>query len=739
MKRLFILLLALCCSVTPLGVCAQSTLNMVVLSDKTVTTFGRTYYGEKGTALHFNWSNSGFQFTFTGTTVSALLSANNSVSSGTYINVFVDDNEPVTIALPNRQNNTVVLAEGLENKTHKIRVVKRSENVWGGTVCVNHLLIDGVMGTPPQNATRKIEVIGDSITCGYGNLVTADTAAGGYHAKEEDGTNTYATLAASYFGADCQVIARSSLGFSCDSSGNKNLLMSKIYPYTDYLSGGGDQSPAWDFNTNPSDVVILALGTNDTANPDSADYEAKAREMLSLVREKNPNAHIIWAYGMMTGSRSTALQQVVQEANDNGDTKVYYHGLTLQKNIENGIGGGGHPSMASHVYNSKTLAALIAQVTGWKTITPVEYESLEATDEIMLYDGEATTGLSPAFSTQLSLDSEHTQGNTSLKMNYTTAIDQTNKVGGMVIIPLAEAVDLSQAKTVTFDLYLADALSGSHGLQVNFATTGQDGYNTLVSLNNQTQGWHSFTIDTTSISPATNTANWASIAKIRVTWMNYYQAGPTYFLLDNMKAQTAQSGIIQLPYEAVTDPDRQAAEQVISQIASLQVNNRQSVINTRAAYEALTDVQKSMVPSIQKLVEAESALDQKDADQQAADQVIAAIDALTGEDQQAIQAARTAYDSLTDTQKQLVTNLAKLEQWEQQDPQKILYGDVNQDESVDAKDALMILKSAVGKITLTEAQRELAELNGDGVINAKDALLVLKKAVGKIETFPVEQ
>ncbi len=739
LKRFFVFLLVFCLFMTSFSVCAQTTLNTVTLSSQTVTTFGRTYYGSNGTDLNFNWSNSGFQFTFTGTTVSGVFSAMNSVSSGTYINVFVDDNAPVTLTLPNRKNNTVVLAEGLENKTHRVRVVKRSENSWGGTVSVSNLLTDGTMGTPPQNAQRKIEVIGDSITCGFGNLVTADTAAGGYLAKEQDGTNTFATLAASYFGADCQVIARSGIGFSCDSGGNKNLLMSHIYPYTDYLSGGGTSSPAWDFNANPSDVVILALGTNDTANSDSADYEAKAREMLALVREKNPNSHIIWAYGMMTASRGSIIKQVVQEANNNGDSKVYYHGLTLQTAIENGVGGGGHPGMECHVYNSKTLAALIAQVTGWKTITPVEYESSETAEGIMLYDGESTEKITPAYSTKLSLDTQCTQGNTSLKMNYTTAIGQTNKIGGMAIISLSQPVDLSDAQTVTFDLYLANDLVSSHGFQVNFATVGQDGYNTIVALNDRTQGWHSFTINLAAVSPAVSTADWSSIAKIRVTWMNYVQAGPTYFLLDNMKAQAAQSGTVQLPYEAVTDPNRQAAERVTQQIASLQVDNQQSVLNTRAAYEALTDIQKSMVPSIQKLVDAEAAFAQKDADQQAANQVMAAIDALTGEDPQAIQAARTAYDSLTDTQKQLVTNLAKLEQWEQQPSPKLLYGDVNQDQSINAKDALMILKSAVGKIVLTESQQELAELNGDGAINAKDALLVLQKSVGKIETFPIEK
>ena len=77
------------------------------------------------------------------------------------------------------------------------------------------------------------------------------------------------------------------------------------------------------------------------------------------------------------------------------------------------------------------------------------------------------------------------------------------------------------------------------------------------------------------------------------------------------------------------------------------------------------------------------------------------------------------------------------------DPQppvtKLPYGDVNNDGKIDAKDALEVLKAAVGKGELTPSQQVLAELNADGQINAKDALLILKRAVKKIDRFPVEE
>ena len=71
--------------------------------------------------------------------------------------------------------------------------------------------------------------------------------------------------------------------------------------------------------------------------------------------------------------------------------------------------------------------------------------------------------------------------------------------------------------------------------------------------------------------------------------------------------------------------------------------------------------------------------------------------------------------------------------------EKLPYGDVNNDGKIDAKDALEVLKAAVGKGELTPSQQVLAELNADGQIDAKDALLILKRAVKKIDRFPVEE
>lgn len=134
-----------------------------------------------------------------------------------------------------------------------------------------------------------------------------------------------------------------------------------------------------------------------------------------------------------------------------------------------------------------------------------------------------------------------------------------------------------------------------------------------------------------------------------------------------------------------------------------------------------------------------------DPDQIAASAVDAKIEKLPAveeldviQHQDVVEEARAAYEALTETQKGMVTKLAVLEAAEARiqylidnPPIKFEMGDVTMDETVNASDALLVLKAAVGKATLTEEETVLGDMNEDGKLDAADALAILKKAVGK--------
>ena len=127
--------------------------------------------------------------------------------------------------------------------------------------------------------------------------------------------------------------------------------------------------------------------------------------------------------------------------------------------------------------------------------------------------------------------------------------------------------------------------------------------------------------------------------------------------------------------ENANKADKEAADAVIAKINALPdeitLNDKNVVDAARAAYDALTQKQKDLVTNYSILTNAEAsikALEEYEAankrDQEAAKAVIDLIDALpetiTLEDKNDVAAARTAYDALTDKQKEIVTNYSEL-------------------------------------------------------------------------------
>ncbi len=345
-----------------MGVMAQTTEQTVTVSETTVITHGRTYYQDG--FLWFNWTYSGFSFSFNGTAVKGVFCSGE--HNGAHLNVYVDGSlvPSNTIILKGSSvGRAYTLVEGLQEGEHTVTVRKRTENRGGATAGVSQLIITGSLSdTLPQKPTKTIEVIGDSITCGFGNLMDGTTSRG-YQARGQDGTLTYATLAGTRFDAEISVIGKSGIGFQYNGGGSTVDTMMDAYEQTDYFRIPGTQ---WDFNKNPSDVVIIALGTNDTSAPGADAYFQGAKKFLEKVRKNNPNAIIIWAYEVITASYHQQLQQVVIDANFDGDDNVYYHPLGMIDQDADGIGLDGHPSLRTHKKDAEGLARLIADVTGWE-------------------------------------------------------------------------------------------------------------------------------------------------------------------------------------------------------------------------------------------------------------------------------------------------------------------------------------------------------------------------------------
>ena len=160
-----------------------------------------------------------------------------------------------------------------------------------------------------------------------------------------------------------------------------------------------------------------------------------------------------------------------------------------------------------------------------------------------------------------------------------------------------------------------------------------------------------------------------------------------------------------------------AVEKLIDAIGTVTLDSEEAIKAARGAYDALTEEQKAQVGNYQTLLDAEAKL----ADLQAADAVEKLIDAIgtvTLDSEEAIKAARGAYDALTDAQKEQVGNY-----------QTLLDAEAKLAD-LQAADAVEKLIDAIGTVTL-DSEEAIKAARG-----AYDALTEEQKAqVGNYQTL----
>ena len=135
-------------------------------------------------------------------------------------------------------------------------------------------------------------------------------------------------------------------------------------------------------------------------------------------------------------------------------------------------------------------------------------------------------------------------------------------------------------------------------------------------------------------------------------------------LTDDQKKQVTNYDVLQKAESELSDLQKaDAVVTKIKNIGTVTLKSESKIKQARIAYNKLTDKQKTLVTNYDVLEKAEKDL----ADLKAADQVsknITNIGTVTLESEDAIKEARTAYDALTDAQKELVSNKDVLEKAE---------------------------------------------------------------------------
>ena len=301
----------------------------------------------------------GFEVKFYGKSVT--LSMGNAGGESVF-SVFLDgetDPEAYKINLTtDLQGGKIALASFDEPGIHTLRVQKVSEEQISRASFAS-LTIEkgGLLPYTPEYAF-KMEVYGDSITAGYGNLRAESEQD---EQKRQNGLLTYAGITATALNAEYRTFCQSGIG-----------LYTNPYNVTRWLKDTyANVSPAsdtkWDMTSYTPDLVVINMGSNDIGarNGSNGNVPFVTEDFIDQYVTLVKNLHAVYGdkttfilcSGLMETVLAPSVKTVASQLRAAG-IEAYEVVLPTRQ------GYGGHPCLAAHEEAAAVLIAKICDLFG---------------------------------------------------------------------------------------------------------------------------------------------------------------------------------------------------------------------------------------------------------------------------------------------------------------------------------------------------------------------------------------
>lgn len=319
------------------------------------------YIGRFTDDFRFGWTGSQIETVFTGSEISAVLELTSGNKAGM---TAVVDGEEKTIIL-NAGQTVYPIASGLAaGEPHRITLFKRSEGAIGEVRFGGFQTSEDGSLSAPADHSRKMLVLGDSITCGYANEAT--DVKQGNSAENENGYMSYAPLAARSLDADLMMVCWSGRGLfrNRNVGDDKSGVVPQLFEQTLPKSA----LPVWDHARFVPEVIAINLGTNDMNEEkgqktplQKEDYVGAGVALIQRLRELYPDSKIILSIGPMAFEPMQGWLPEIAKPFKDVSVLVYpkYGG-----NDE--IGGHWHPSVKKDREMAELLVKQTRELTGWK-------------------------------------------------------------------------------------------------------------------------------------------------------------------------------------------------------------------------------------------------------------------------------------------------------------------------------------------------------------------------------------
>ena len=314
---------------------AFSQLKEVSLKEKNLHWIGRVTDD-----FTFGWGGSGVHFNTTAKEISIEIDCK---LGPAYLNIITNDD----IHFVRIENGTYGRNITVKNPKpiNSIHIIKSTE-AHTGHMRFKSLKMDGELKSP--TIKKRVLFIGDSITCGYGNLSKSHKEH--YKPETEDVYYTYGFVAARKMGWEFNSVAWSGKGALRNyGKGDDEKRYKDTLPLIYERALPHKPNSKWDFKKNVPDLICVNLGTNDNAggNLDKKKYVDAYRNFVKRIRQEYPGKPIVGLVGPLYNNKQYEyMAEWTKEAFDGMENT---HVIQLPKGKgQQDLGADWHPNKNHH-------------------------------------------------------------------------------------------------------------------------------------------------------------------------------------------------------------------------------------------------------------------------------------------------------------------------------------------------------------------------------------------------------
>lgn len=338
-------------------------------NDPSIWTVGRTQQNADGT-LSFDWESTQFYMNVVGANyVRMHIKASGGIFGLFLVQVDGWEESQVWVGRDNDESEFLI-ANDLRQKGAQIRVISVLEPAFEGANPTSFFTFlgfstDGAAAAAGPPRTRRIELVGDSISAGFGSRGSAETPQCPVTGWTSGNPYTYNWFLAEYFKADIVPVAWSGKGMyqNCCDNGET---MPSYYLQT---LGGGQYTKDWDFSRYVPHMLLINLGTNDFGHDSGPAWEARFTQTYvdfvfnATARYKNPKLPVFVAQGPMNcgAPLRNSLHSAITKINSGGGNAIY---LDMCGAVNDGCGS--HPGQKGHLQMYEKAKPVIASAMNWK-------------------------------------------------------------------------------------------------------------------------------------------------------------------------------------------------------------------------------------------------------------------------------------------------------------------------------------------------------------------------------------